>query len=205
VPNEIEASPPSSESIASALDLIDTVLERESEMVAKSLDPVAEPAEQSMKTVSLQTERSVPLIQFDETKSEREQAPDVEISETIASKLKTIADSELLAESWSLKPRVAINYLFALILIVFAFSQLRRIRKRIMEPDQSTRNSPPRDRAHAGRLLREIESFFRSHGELADPLHHLKQRALQLRYSPYCSEADVRTLRQEFRRSIAKT
>lgn len=208
-PNAIEASPPSSESIASALDLIDTVLERESEKVALSLDPVAapvaEPGEQSTKTVPPQTEESAPLVQFNETISEREKAPDVEISETIPSELNAIADSELLAESWSLTPRVTINYLFALILIIFTFSQLGRIRKRIIEPDQSTRNLPLRDRAHAGRLLREIESFFRSHRELADPLHHLKQRAVQLRYSPHCSEADVRTLRREFRRSIAKT
>ena len=204
----IEASPPPTESISSVLDLIDTVLERETESVAISLDPVGAPVaelpEQSTAAARSQPEVNDPFIQHIEEIAEPEKAPDVEITESLASSLSAFADPQPVAKSWSLSPRVAINYLFALTLIVFTFSQLKRIRRRIKEPNQSTRNPALRDRAHAGRLLREIESFFRSHRELADPLHHLKQRAIQLRYSPHCSETEVKTLRREFRRSIAK-
>jgi hypothetical protein len=166
--------------------------------------PVAEIAEQSTAAARSQPEVNDPFIQHIEEIAEPEKAPDVEITESLASSLSAFADPQPVAKSWSLSPRVAINYLFALTLIVFTFSQLKRIRRRIKEPNQSTRNPALRDRAHAGRLLREIESFFRSHRELADPLHHLKQRAIQLRYSPHCSETEVKTLRREFRRSIAK-
>lgn len=197
------------EIVPSTAALIDKVLERESATATELLEATA--------AITGEFRDNPPSHDFPPSIEPKVQTPQekeiFEVEETGEDKVANAIETEIAGttilpqtakESWRLSPSVAINYLFVLLFVVFTFTQLRRIKKHTERRATQLDDPSLQDRARAGRLLKEIESFFAASNDLGDQLLQIKQRALRLRYSPKCSATDVKTLRQEFKRSISQ-
>ncbi len=188
--------------IPSTANLIDKVLEKEETTVSDILEITstlaAERPAPSMGTTSPPIEVDTqPTLEIKGKQTITHEITEPMVSETTGT---TVSANE--TQTWGLPSRVVINYLFVLLLAVFTFSQLKRIRQKISKPEGFKDSPLFHDRTRAGRLLQEIESRIGVSRDSSDLLSQIHQSALQLRYSSECSTTEIEALKQKYRRTL---
>jgi len=200
------------ESVPRTLDLIDKVLSREAETTYEILqttaalvpEPDLSPAEKALPLPKMGTPQEVASAVPVSPPAPTIQSTPPPGETTMAHSVTPFHSAEIppIRSSPSVFHRISIHHWFMVLLLAMGVSQFLRSRK-----NNTNRHSMPggpvsRERSLAGRLLREIDSFCKSSPHPTVEIQELRDRALQLRYSPTCSRDEVKALRRVFRQTL---